>query len=52
MSDRMSKGNGLAVENGCSIDAATLEFVDECLIVEGSHRGPPSVLHLGVESGY
>ena len=30
----------------------TLELVDECLIVIGSHRGPAAVLDLGVENGY
>ena len=48
----MGEGDGLAVVNGCGIDAATLELVDECLVVIGSHRGPASVLHLGVENGY
>ena len=48
---RVGKGNGLAIVNGCGIDAATLELVDECLVVVGSHRGPASFLHLGVENG-
>ena len=46
----MGKGDGLAIVNRCSIDAATLELVDECLVVVGTHRGPASVLHLLVES--
>ena len=50
--DRMGKRYGLSDRNGCGIDAATLELVDECLVVVGSHRGPASVLHLGVENGY
>ena len=50
--DRMDKRYGLSACNGCGIDAATLELVDECLVVEGSHRGPALVLHLGVENGY
>ena len=60
--DRMGERYGLSARNGCGIDAATLalgyaaslveELVDECLVVEGSHRGPASVLHLGVENGY
>lgn len=36
----MGKEDGLAIVNRCSIDAATLELVDECLVVVGSHRGP------------
>ena len=48
----MGEGDGLAVVNGCGIDAPTLELVDECLVMVGSHRGPASVLHLGVENGY
>lgn len=49
--DRMSERNSFSIENGRCIDAATLEFVDECLVVIGSHRGPASALHLGVENG-
>ena len=48
----MGEGDGLAIVNGCGINAATLELVDECLVVIGSHTGPASVLHLGVENGY
>ena len=46
----MGKRNGFAITNGCCIDAATLEFVKECLIVIGSNTGLASVLHLGVEN--
>ena len=48
--DRMSKQYGPSVCNGCGINTATLELVDECLVVVGSYRGPASVLHLGVEN--
>ena len=48
----MSKGDGLAIKDGSGIDAATLELIDECLVVVGSHAGPASVLHLGVKNGY
>ena len=47
----MDEEYGLAIGNGSSIDAATLELVDESLVVIGSHRGPASALHLGVENG-
>ena len=50
--DRMGKRDAPAITNGCSIDAATLELVKECLVVVGTHRGPASALHLGVENGY
>ena len=50
--DRMDKRYGLSACNGCGIDATTVELVKECLVVIGSHRGPASVLHLGVENGY
>ena len=50
--DRMGKRYGLSDCNGSCIDAATLELVDECLVEVGSHRGPASALHLGVENGY
>ena len=52
ISDGMSEGNGFSIGNGRSVDAATLEFVDECLVVVGTHTGPASALHLGVENGY
>lgn len=48
----MGEGDGLAIINGCGIDVATLELVDECLVVIGSHRGPTSALHLGIEDVY
>ena len=48
----MDKRYGLSACNGCGIDTATLELVDECLVVIGSHAGPASVLHLVVENGY
>ena len=51
ISDRLAKGDDLAIVNGSDIDAATLKFVDECLVVIGSHRGPATALHLGVENG-
>ena len=50
--DRMGKRYGLSACNGYGIDAATLELVKECLVVIGTHRGPASALHLGVENGY
>ena len=50
--DRMDERDGSAIIYGSSIDAATLELVKECLVVIGTHRGPASVLHLGVENGY
>ena len=48
--DRMGKRDAPAITNGSSIDAATLEFVKECLVVIGAHRGPASALHLSVEN--
>ena len=50
--NRMGERNDFSIGNGCGIDAATLELVDECLVMIGTHRGPVSVLHLGVENGY
>jgi len=50
--DRMGKRDAPAITNGNSIDATTLKLVKECLVVIGSHRGPASALHLGVENGY
>ena len=50
--DRMSEENGFSIGNGSRINTATLELVDECLVVIGSHTGPTSVLHLGVENCY
>ena len=47
--DRMGEGNVFSIDNGSSIDAATVELVKECLVAIGSHRGPASALHLGVE---
>ena len=47
--DRMGKRDAPAITNGNSIDATTLKLVKECLVVIGSHRGPASVINLGVE---
>jgi len=47
--DRMDERDGSAITNGRSIDAAPLKLVEECLVVIGTHRGPASALHLGVE---
>jgi len=45
----MGERDGSAIIYGSSIDAATLELIKECLVVIGTHRGPASALHLGVE---
>ena len=50
--DRMSKRYGIPACNGCGIDATTMEFVDECLVVIGTHTCPTSILDLTVENGY
>jgi hypothetical protein len=48
----MGESDDLAIVNGRDINTATLELVDEGLVVIGSHTGPASVLNLGVENGY
>ena len=48
----MGEGDGVAIGNSGSIDTSTLELVDECLIMIGTHGGPAPVLDLGVENGY
>ena len=48
----MGEGYGVAIGNSGSINASTLELVDECLIMIGTHGGPAAVLDLGVENGY
>ena len=50
--DRMGKRYGPSAFDGFGIDTTTLELIKECLIVIGSHTGPASALHLGVENGY
>ena len=52
VSDRVGERNVFSSGNGSSIDVAALELVEECMIVIGSHTGPASALHLGVENGY
>ena len=47
----MDERDGSAIIYGSSIDATTVELVKECLVVIGTHRGPASALHLGVENG-
>lgn len=47
--NRVSERNSFSIGNGSGIDTATPELVNERLVVIGSHRGPASVLHLGVE---
>ena len=50
--DGSSEADGFAITNGCNVNAAVLELVDECLIMIGTHTGPASVLHLGIEDVY
>ena len=52
VSYRMGERNASAIIYGCGIDAVTLKLVKECLVVVGTHTGPTSVLHLGIEKGY
>lgn len=47
--DGMTKRDGSSIIYGRSIDAATLEFIYECQVVIGTHRGPTSILDLTVE---
>ena len=47
----MGEGNSSSIVNGGGIDAAAVKLVEECLVVIGSHGGPASALHLGVENG-
>lgn len=35
----MSEGDDLAIIDGSGINATSMKLVNECLIVEGSHRG-------------
>ena len=46
----MSEGEGLAIKDGSGVNAAKLEFADECLVVVGSHGRPASILRLSVEN--
>jgi hypothetical protein len=46
----MGKRYGIDACYDCGINAATLKLVDESTVVIGSHRGPASVLHLGIEN--
>ena len=39
--DRMSKRYALSACYVCGIDTAMVELVKECLVVVGSHGGPP-----------
>jgi len=48
----MGERDGSAIIYGSSIDAAAVELVEECLVVVGSHGGPASALHLGIEDVY
>ena len=50
--DRMSKQYGPSVCNGCGINTATLELVDECLVVVGSHTSPAGITDLMIEYCY
>ena len=48
----MGEGNSLNIVNGRDIYGTTLKFIDERLVVIGTHGGPATVLHVGVENGY
>jgi len=47
----MGERNSSSIVNGGGIDTAAVELVEECLVVVGSHGGPASALHLGIENG-
>ena len=45
----MCERGGFTITNGCNIDAATLELVDECLVVVGTHTSPAGIADLMIE---
>ena len=52
VSDRMGERDCLIVIDRRDINASSQELVNERLVVVGTHAGPASVLHLGIENGY
>ena len=52
VSDRMSKGDYLAIIDCSGIDTSSLELVDECLVVVGTHTCPTAITNLTVEDVY
>ena len=48
----IGEADGLTIINGCDINAATLELIDECMVVTGTHRGPAGITDQGVENCY
>jgi hypothetical protein len=49
---RMGERNAPTIIYGRSIDAATLELVNECLVVIGSHTCPAGITDLMIENCY
>ena len=50
--DEMSETDDLTIIDSCDINAATLELVDECLVVIGTHSGPAGIADLTIEYCY
>lgn len=48
--NQVRKTNMIAIIDGFSIDTATMELVNESLVVVGSHTRPASVLNLSIEN--
>lgn len=52
VTDRMGERKSIPIGNGSGVNAATPELIKERLVMIGTHAGPPSASHLGVENGY
>ena len=50
--DGMGKTDGLTVIDGRNINTSSLELVDECLVVIGSHTSPAGIADLMIENCY
>ena len=49
VTDRVGERNCFSIGNGSSINTSSLELVNECLIVIGSHGRPRTALNLLIE---
>lgn len=50
--DEMSEDDSLTIIDGRDINASSLELVDECLVVIGTHTSPAGITNLMIEYCY
>ena len=50
--DGIGETDGLTIIDRINVNTSSLELIDECLVVKGTHTGPASVADLTIEYCY